>query len=339
MNKDTAITDIVKSLGSKKYNFLNEVESAIDSKISNSSISDCLSIVIRYDDGSSVTWRPSEVLDGYLPRFLAFIRKEKYKGHVVDSYLTDRVVNVVTSKFEAFYKDNSDIIAKSVLNLIISDHSMSKSLTDSIIDSTSGALPTVFKNQLSALLLERLEDTMLGGIIHTASDTVTTWTAKAVSAAAAIPISKAMAMLIVKHMAILMKGTIAKVLASTALKTMLATSIKKLVAVKIIGAAITLFASKVGLTSTASIIGWIVAPLIIAFLAHEVYTLPSKMGEKVAKEVRNELDGKFSNLNRDVVSSIVNTVLYSGLSQLTSQVANDPKMKDLINQFVAATKQ
>lgn len=41
-------------------------------------------------------------------------------------------------------------------------------------------------------------------------------------------------------------------------------------------------------------IGWVLAPLIIAFIAYEINTLPRKMAEKISTAVVEELSGKFT---------------------------------------------
>lgn len=96
------ITEIVNLLGGKKRLFLDSVENAINSHISHRSWQDCLTIVLRNSNGSvRSTWYPSEIADGYTPRFIAFLRKKEYKGYAVDSVLTDDVVNLVADKFSS----------------------------------------------------------------------------------------------------------------------------------------------------------------------------------------------------------------------------------------------
>lgn len=336
MNKATTIEEILSKLEDKKYSFLNEVEYAIKYKLEHTSISDCLSVVIRYSDGSTgATWYPKEVLDGYLPRFVAFIRKKKYNGNVVDSYLTDKVVDVVSNKFDSFYSNNSDLMAKPLLAALLSDAVFAQTLSTHIIETTNGALPAALKAKLSTLLLQKLDSVLGGNIINTTSHVVTTLTMKVVATAAAVPITNTLALLLMKHFAVLMKGVVAKVLASAAMKSMIVTTVKKIAAAKLIGATITLFASKVGITSTGAIIGWIIAPLILAFITHEIVTLPKKLAEKVSKEVRNELSGHFTNLNNDVVSSIFTSLLTTGAASLAGEIAQDPEMKELIKQLTS----
>lgn len=333
MNKESIIADIINGLGEGKEKFLTEVQNSINSMISNSSISDCLAVTVRHTS-SNTNWYPREILDGYLPRFIAFIRKKDYNGCVVDSYMTDKVVNIVISKFNEFYTKNSDIIAQPLLELLLTNRTIATTLSNHIIEATNGSLPSAIKSKLSVLLIHQLDSALGGGLIDSASHAVSGLTAKAVAAVAAIPISKSLMVVLMKHFAFLMKGVIAKVLASAAIKTMLATTVKKIVTVKIIGAAITLFASKVGLTTSSAIVGWIIAPLIIAFLAHEVMSLPRKMGEKVSNEVRAELSGKFSQMNRNVVTAIVESVLLSGVQAFAKEVAADPQIKALVENLV-----
>ena len=75
------VQSLVAELGKNKTSFLNEVESSINYYISHRSWQECLTIVERYSDGSvKSTWEPSEILEGYVKRLIAFLRKKNYNG-------------------------------------------------------------------------------------------------------------------------------------------------------------------------------------------------------------------------------------------------------------------
>ena len=126
----------------------------------------------------------------------------------------------------------------------------------------------------------------------------------------------------------MLKGVIAKVLASATFKTMMATMVKKFVAAKIIAIVISLIGAKMAGIS----IGRVLAPLIIAFIAYEINTLPRKMAEKISTAVVEELSGKFTSLNHNVSTSIASEIGSAALITYLSDVANDTSMRDILNQ-------
>lgn len=267
--------EIVKLLGSKKQTFLDDVEQSINSYLSAKSWKDCLTIVLRCSDGSiSSTWYPSEVMDGYTPRFIAFLRKKPYKGYMVDSYLTDAIVKLVTDKFSQFYKDNSQSISKPLLDQLLKDHVFVNQLSQQIIETTNAPLPAAIKSKMVEIVVHNLEQTMNTNIAHSCGHAIEVATGHIIAVATAIPISKAMLAVMAKSMAVYMKGAIAKVLASTAMKTMMMTTVKKIVVAKMIATIFSLVGAHLGGVS----IAWIVAPLLAAFIAYEVASLPDKMG-------------------------------------------------------------
>ena len=326
----STVQSMVAELGKKKTPFLDDVESSINSYISHRSWQECLTIVERYSDGSvRSTWEPSEILEGYVNRLIAFLRKKKYDGYELDSKLTDGVVVLVTKKFEEFYSKNAGSLAKPLLQQLMNDKVFVNKLADQIIDVSKGPLPTAVKSRLTSHLIYALEDSMQINISQIASDSIHTLTTHVVAAAASVPISKAVAVVLLKNMAIFLKGAVAKVMATTAVKTMLATTIKKLVAVKIVAALIALVAPALGSIS----IWWIVAPLLAAFIAYEVSNLPENMGKKVSLAVRQELSGEFDNLNKNVVTQIMGGLTSSALGVLASDIAKDEIFKGILDKY------
>lgn len=134
-------------------------------------------------------------------------------------------------------------------------------------------------------------------------------------------------MLLAKHMAVLLKSIVAKILASTAFKTMIATLVKKFVAFKILSIVI----SSIGAKLAGISIGYILAPLILAFIAYEAYTLPQKMAKDISEAVADELSKEFANLNNQISLNIVAELGTSAISAYISDVVSDDAMKDFIS--------
>ena len=327
--------EIVKLLGDKKQAFLNDVEKSIDSYLSSKSWKDCLTIVLRRSDGSIYsTWYPSEVMNGYTPRFIAFLRKKKYNGYTVDSYLTDAIVKLVTDKFSKFYKDNTQNISKPILNQLLKDHVFVNQLSKQIIEMTNAPLPAAIKGKMVETIVHNLEQTMNTNIASSCGHAIEVATTHIIAVATAIPISKAMLAVMAKSMAVYMKGAIAKVLASTAMKTMMMTTVKKIVAGKMVATLMTLVGAHLGGVS----VGWIVAPLLAAFIAYEVASLPEKMGRKVSSAVKAELDGEFKNINTSIANHLVSSMSTSIVSTLASDIAKDDSIKEMLNHLIKGQK-
>lgn len=321
-----SVQAIVSSLGNNKSCFLSDIRHEINSYISTRTVSDCLTLVTRYsDDSSGVKWYPSEALDGYIERFIAFLRNRKYKGSAVDSALTDPVVNIVSKRFEKFYSENAAFISKLLLESILSNHTLATQLANQIIDASSGAIPSYLRSQLTSSIVHYLEDSIHTNVVHLSAQAVQNTVATTTSYAVAIPVSATL----LKYLAFSLKGVIAKLLATAATKTMLAGILKRIVAAKII-AAITAF---VGTSVSSSSIALVVAPLWATYIAYEAYNLPSNLGTKVSEAVANELSGEFDRINRNVASQLVQGFASSALSSFAGDVAKDDAIKDMIRNF------
>ena len=323
MNKEILIREIDQLLAKDKVKFLNNLKADIYNYVSNRSCAECLTIV-----ENGYLWEPSDALDGYIPRFISFIRGRKYNGKELDSALTERIVSITTSSYNEHVQIHSTAIVKPVLEELLNNKVVIESLAAQIVDKWKGTISVVLRKKLVAILVHKIEESIGDNIVHASSSAVTTICSKVVAVAVSIPISKSIAILLAKNMAIMLKGVIAKVLASATFKTMMATMVKKFVAAKIIAIVISLIGAKMAGIS----IGWVLAPLIIAFIAYEINTLPRKMAEKISTAVVEELSGKFTSLNHNVSTSIASEIGSAALITYLSDVANDTSMRDILNQ-------
>lgn len=330
MSDNAQVQVMVSKLAANKTPFLDEVERSIYAYITSCSWQQCLTLVERRTDGSKrFTWYPSELSDGYTGRLIAFLRKKPYEGYDLDSYLTDGVVERVTKKFEKFYADNSSALAEPLLKQLMADKVFVNMLAKEIVEASNSPLSQAMKDKLTEHLAHVLEDSMQVNISQIALDGIQTIITKIVAGAAALPISNAVLAVLLKNVAFFLKGAIAKVMATTAFKTMFATAVKKLVAVKIIAVLAAILAPVIGSVS----IVYIVAPLLAAFIAYEVATLPKNMGEKVSEAVRQELNGEFDKISTNVVTEILKSLTKRTLSALAKNIASDANFKDIVGQL------
>lgn len=327
---ETLANNIVSELGCKKSEFISEVQNDIESYIKNLSPSECLTLVSRYSDGSICChWYPSEVLDGYTGRMIAFLREKKYEDKTIDSALTDPVVNIVSERFNKFYSDNSVTISKPLLDQILKDKVFVSQLSNQIVEISGGIIPIYIKSELSKSIVHYIEDNIQTNIVHSSASQIQHLASSIVSHATAVPITTAISAVLVKNMAIFMKGIIAKVLATSAAKTMLIGVVKKVVAAKIIAAFVAILGPVLGGVSVI----YIVAPLLAAYIAYEISNLPNELADKVSTAVANELSGKFNNINKGMATQLVQSMSLGLFSSFANDIVHDQAFKDLVEEM------
>lgn len=325
--EDKLIKSIVKELGGKKSDFIRSVQNEIKNHIEAKSPSDCLTLVSRYDDGSKCChWYPSEVFDGYTGRMIAFLRGQKYEGKTIDSALTDPVVDIVSKKFSEFYNDNSLTIAKPLLNQLLQDKVFVSQLSSQIVEISGGVIPHYVKSELSSSLVHYIEEHIQNNIVHSSATQIQQLATGIISHATAVPITTAISAILVKNMALFLKGAIAKVLATSAAKTMLFGIIKKIVEAKIIAAFVAILGPVLGGVSVV----YIVAPILAAYIAYEIYNLPEELGKKVSNAVTSELSGDFDSINTGLATQLVKSMSIGVLSVFANDVVHDDAFKDLL---------
>jgi len=129
-NKDI-IQELVNSLGEQRSEFLNDIESSIKSYISSQG-ANCLTINQVYSSGEIKRQWKLKASSDYAKCLYAFCRRESFRGYELDSALTEPVVDIVTSKFEAFYRKNNEHINKAFLKALIQDSAIINSIVEKI---------------------------------------------------------------------------------------------------------------------------------------------------------------------------------------------------------------
>lgn len=331
----TTVECIVTELGAKKDEVISKIKTEINDYIENISPAECLTLVSRSSDGSICShWYPSEVFSGYTGRMLAFLRSEKYEGKVIDSALTDSVVEIVSNQFSKFYDDNSITIAKPLLNQLLKDEVFVSQLSNQIVQISGGVIPLYIKDELSKSLVHYIEDHIQTNIVHSSATQIQQLASGIITHATAVPITTAISAVLVKNMAIFLKGAIAKVLATSAAKTMLMGIIKKIVAAKIIAAFVAILGPVLGGVS----IIYIVAPLLAAYIAYEISNLPEELAEKVSTAVASELSGSFEKINKGMATRLIQSMSIGMATSFANDVMHDTVFKELLENLKKSFK-
>lgn len=282
------------------------------------------------------TYRPSGISHGYLPRLGAFLLKKKYKGLTPDSYLTDKIVPVVTTCINKFYTDEKNGVSNTIVKELLSDEIFAKSFTNLIVERLGSTLPTVVKKMISQVIIENIHKTIGDNIIKNVTGTITNVTTQIVSSIAALHISKTMVAVILKQLTIALKGVIAKVLASTAVKSIMATAAKKYIAAALMTQLIAIIGSKLGISISASTVIWVLIPILAIFIGKEIYDLPKKLAKKVSQKIGDEFSGEYKKLNERIVENIISFITYHGLDVIVGNVVNNDKIKELFGEVTMA---
>lgn len=336
MNKHELVIDLVNTLGEKKSDFLVRTELSINAYI-RSQGAGCMAIVEKQKDGSVYKiWKLAPSAD-YAQRLLAFCRRKDFNGRELDSGLTEGVVNLVIREFEDLYDTNSEEIARVFTVFLIKNEVLSRSMVTTLVDSQAiGFTSDKVKGQIISLIL-----TNLSHLLHTTTaKTVLAATGQAIAAAAAKPIGTKIAMLITQHVAIYVKAIAMKILASGAVKNLIVLAVKKFIIVAIVGTVVKTIGIKLGI-STGGVVVLILLPLLVWYIAHDIYTFPSHLGKKVSQKVVEELDDKFVEINREVFDVVVERFLDSGVDTLAAHLAKvgaiQVGLKELVEQVEILT--
>lgn len=348
MDKQQLISDLTTKFDASREAFLSAVRGECSSFIAGQG-SGCLTLIERKNHFNFFLWLISPFFDvqprwqtnevwtlsanpQYVLRLIAFCRGTTYDGNVIDSALTEPVVEIVTRRFEALYQSKDEDIAKAIITYVVQDKVLCRGLVEAVIGSAAvGHAAGAVKEKVAALIIDQLKEVMHTG----AAKAVVATVGKSVAAIAAKPIGTQIALLLMKFIALNLKTVIAKVLASAAIKGMIAGAVKKFLMVAVGAAIVKAVAAKFGI-SAAAVWLWFLIPVIAAFLIYEIATFPRHLAEKVSDKVVEDLRGSYAKINDDVFERIVTEVVEAGMGVLVGDLGKRPEVQDAIQKLAAA---
>ncbi len=338
------IANLIEKLGGEKERFLNESEEAIKVYIAAQG-KGCLTVIGRKPQtGMSRVYPIKPELD-YVKCLFAFCRGKSYDGYELDSGLTEPISNIVVGKFESLYAGNSAALSEALMQKFTTDETILKGLVQTLVDHRVAAMAVgqaraYVAAQITHEITQKATDLIvkqikahslsafsLGGHVGEVSK-------QAVGEAATATLAKTIAAVIVKMISSGMGPLLAKLLASAAFKTFIMAAIKKYVIAAVIGIIIKFIAVKLGISST---MAWAVVllPLVIGFMAYEIYHFPAKLADKVSKQVRAELDTNFVVINESILDKMFASLPDLGLETLGAEIAGNSQVAGAVDELIA----
>ena len=342
MGSSKQLNEIISKLGDKKYDFLNEVKREVNSYISNQGAK-CLSIIEKRKRYSNRTWELSASIS-YIEVLIAFCQGKKYNGNELDSYLTSPIIDIVTKKYQKFYKKNDDIVSSGVFKIVFERKDFVKELASSLVKnrlSNSELLQVALKKSSRHLLYNSIADKSSSLITDqvqsliqdNAVDAIMYKTQHIVGSAVSVPVIKTIAVLIIKLFSKQIVAIIGKILASTAFKAIIGAVLKKFILAVLLSTIVKLIAAKFGIAAGTAW-AFVLLPIIAGYIAYSIVTFPDTLGQKVSEKIYQELSGNFDNINRDVMQKIIMDITKNQLSDIVDNLSENKELQDSIDQLI-----
>jgi hypothetical protein len=323
MDNEDIIQALVKSLGEQKPQLLNDVSSSIKAYISSQG-TNCIAINQVYPAGTlKRRWELSLSID-YIRCLYAFCRRKPFQGYELDSSLTVPIVDIVTSRFEAFYQENNEHINDAFLEALAQDSTIINGIVDKIIEKTlknkSAAHPG--QQPITPAILTKITSlvvTQLHAIVHSQAGEPSVDTIKqAIASGVARPIVKTIAIVMVKLLSVHIGAILIKTLSTGA--------VKKLLVIVLLSTMIKAVTTKLGISAGTIYIA-ILIPVIIGYITYEVHTFPPKLSKKVATKVHQALESSFDKTNRDIVEEIFRELPHFDFEGIAESLANNSEIQ------------
>lgn len=343
MAQQLVISQLMEKLGESKATFLARVEATVESFIAAQGVG-CLGIVARNPDGTIArTYRPVGTIE-YARCLKAFCLGSTFEGRPLDSGLTEPVVQVVVSQFEALYEGHTEDLSKALFHAISSDNTILHGIAQAVIDSRIASLAIDrTKSFLCARLTKDVSERACalvaeqfrhyaGISIATGSD-VAKASKQVIWDAGTVTMAKTIALVLFKMISVGMGPLIVKILSTAAFKALIVSALKKYVAAAIAAAILKFISIKFGVTLAAA---WFIVliPLVLAILVHEAYHFPPALAAKVASRVRAELDTNYDPINASILEKLFDDLPSRSLSIVANGIVTNPELIESVDELL-----
>ncbi len=237
----------------------------------------------------------------YAKALIAFVREKPHDGYYLDSAATPKITAATEDALSTFLGSEEAISAMTArlsagasANLatkeIIQDEA--KWIGKEILDTTGVSAKGEFATQLATATADQ------------ASALLQTSAGKAIVAGISKAVATSAGKVLITKLVVAAAG---KVAASTMLKTLIATIVKK-IGVAVLTKAVLIKLVLVAVPALAAVhipVFWIVAPLVIAFVAYEMGHLPQKLADKLPPEISSKIGDHWDEISRQVAEAVM----------------------------------
>ena len=325
-----SIDAALSKLNRYRDSFLDQVEAEVYSLIRNSRKRDCTAIVGIKPDGRRVVFRVMD--DTWTRRLIAMVKSEgstpTYKDDKLDSYLSQPIIEKVTSLHAQFLRSHGNILGSYAIYRLRNNSAVRRQFAREfassvrqagkpLSDELAKSLIHLIHLQLSSNIPSDLSQQLGNALTHVAGTTaIASFTSLTAHA---------------------FQGVVTKVLAKFAI----ATSLKSALTImsKIVGKTVlTSVAAFLGSHLTAHGVGiagalpvyLAVLPIAAIFTAHQIDEFPEKLAKKIAPDVRAVMSGEFRERNRSVLVEIGLDTLKDGGRMVCDALIKESGVKDRV---------
>lgn len=308
--------EIAAEIAKSQDALINKIESALNLSIGAMSPSESLTIRLMSNDCFMGEVKPEPSLR-YAKALSAFMKGTPFESCDLDSSVTPIALSVCEQAIVEFYSSNeiTTAISEAITRQLEEEAKTNQVLRQSISDNADWlkkeAVYTISNHTKTSIAVEatNLATDQITNFLHTTAGLhVMHAIHYALSTAAGKIALKEMIVIVVK-----------KVSASAVLKTAIMTTLKKVslaaLMKTIIGKAMIAGMAAVGIAHVPA--AWVILPVIGGFLIYEYKNFPSKLADKVPKEVGRMIRSRYTEINDGIIASIASNAFSSLIKEVT----------------------
>lgn len=346
----TRVALLVRHIEGDKEMFLADLKSAVLNRVSSKTPAQCLELVTTRQ-GSSATWKIWDNV-AYVQRLVAYLRKKPYKQdgreYEVDSVMTGEILELTTSKISQHILSHQEVIADvAMTEMLLRDSTREEFLAVFLKGKTGHVLTEKGKSMIAASLLQGLHDRLSHFSVSVASNVgekvshllalasksaIITGSAEIVTKLIATSSGK----IVLARLSVLIAHSIGPVIAKFLAVPAVEFALKKMIFAAVLGTMAKLIAAKIGMSIGAAI--WIVLlPVLLGFLAKDIYDLPQKLGAGLAETISSDMRSTYSQTIGSIVTELlVNFTSKQAVHSLAERLADDPEISSQLGALISA---
>ena len=324
--------EVKAQLARDKSRFLDEVEEEIKSYIISRKKS-CIAICqMKNEDVIHYTWDLDNDIDDFAKVLYHFLKKKPpvYKGYALDSALSKPITEIVIKRWTQLFVKQGDVISKGIIQTLVADKAKLKTFLTRISEVALAGVSKAVEKKIIDKIADQIYDSVQHGAIHTMGQHISNVATTAAGSTVVTTITHILMKLIMMHAS----QIVAKILASSFLTHLVGALAKKFVLAAVLAAVAQYLWVHFGVIISSSAIVWVAIPAVAAYVIYNIRTFPRKLGEKVSKNVKDELSVKYESVNQTILDKVWTSVIDG--DELVKSVQNDAEfcqaMKKLVDE-------